>query len=58
MARRSAYSTGFGSCDISKPEMPVLLQGEFRFNWGRATAVALCLMFWAGVATLTYAALT
>ncbi|MGH1559003.1 hypothetical protein ACRAWD_17710 [Caulobacter segnis] len=57
MARRSAYSPGFGSCDIAKPNMPVLLQGEFRFHWGRAAAVALCLTFWAGVMTLIYAAL-
>ena len=57
MARRSAYSTVFGSCDIAKPDMPVSPQGGLRFDWARVTALALCLMFWAGVAALTCAAL-
>ncbi|UAL09242.1 hypothetical protein [Caulobacter segnis] len=55
MARRSAYSTGFGSYEISKPAMPVSPHGEARFDWGRATAVVLCLAFWAGMAVLAAA---
>jgi hypothetical protein len=57
MARRSAYSTVFASCDIARPDMPVSPRSGLRFDWGRVTAVALCLMFWAGVAAITSAAL-
>lgn len=64
MARKSSYAAGevqpafFRSCDITKPEPPVLRHGGPCFDWGRATLVALCLVFWAGLATLAYAALT
>lgn len=63
MARKTAYSMGeaqsafFGSCDITKPEPPVLRHGGPCFDWGRAALVALCIVFWAGLATLAYAAL-
>lgn len=36
--------------------MPVS-RGGLRFDWARVTAVALCLMFWAGVVAITSAAL-
>lgn len=63
MATRSAYSTGetrsvlFGSCDVSGLEAPPSQQGGLRIDWGRASALALCLVFWAAVATLASAAL-
>jgi hypothetical protein len=63
MARRTAYSTGetqsvfFRACDITKPEPPVLRHGGPCFDWGRATLVALCVVFFSGLATLAYAAL-
>jgi hypothetical protein len=64
MARKSSYSAGetqsvfFNSCDITKPEPPVLRHGGPCFDWGRATLVALCVVFVGGLATLAYAALT
>jgi hypothetical protein len=63
MARRTAYAAGetqpilFRACDVTKPEPPVLRHGGPCFDWGRATLVALCVVFWAGLATLAYAAL-
>jgi hypothetical protein len=62
MARKS-YTAGevqsafFGTCDISKPEPPVLRHGGPCFDWGRATLVVLSLVFFTGLATLAYAAL-
>lgn len=64
MARRSAYSAGeaqsvfFRACDITKPAPPVLRHGGPCFDWGRATLVALCVLFCAGLATLAYAAIS
>ena len=63
MARKSSYATGetqsvfFRSCDITKPEPPVLRHGGPCFDGGRATLVALSFVFCAGLATLAYAAL-
>lgn len=64
MTRRSAYSAGeaqsvlFRSCDITRPAPPVLRHGGPCFDWGRATLVALCVLFCAGLATLAFAAAT
>ncbi|WP_304273321.1 hypothetical protein [Caulobacter segnis] len=57
MARKSAYSTGFGSYDIAQPEASALAHGGLRFAWGRVGAFGLCLAFWAGVATWACAVL-
>ncbi len=63
MARKSSYAAGeaqsvlFRACDITKPAPPVLRHGGPCFDWGRATLVALCLVFCAGLATLAYAAM-
>lgn len=63
MARKSSYAAGeaqpvfFRSCDITKPEPPVLRHGGPCFDWGRAALVALCVVFCAGLATFAYAAL-
>lgn len=64
MARKTAYAMGetqsvfFRACDITKPEPPVLRHGGPCFDWGRATLVALCFVFCAGLATLAYASLS
>ena len=63
MARKSSYAAGeaqsvfFRACDITKPAPPVLRHGGPCFDWGRASLVALCLVFCAGLATLAYAAM-
>jgi len=63
MARKSSYAAGeaqsvfFRACDITKPTPPVLRHGGPCFDWGRATLVALCVVFCAGLATLAYAAI-
>lgn len=57
MARKSAYSTGFGSYDIAQPETLAEARGGLRFAWGRAGAFSLCLAFWAGVAAWACVAL-
>lgn len=63
MARKSSYAAGeaqsvfFRACDITKPAPPVLRHGGPCFDWGRATLVALCVLFCAGLATLAYAAI-
>ena len=64
MARKSAYAMGeaqsvfFRACDITKPAPPVLRHGGPCFDWGRATLLALSVLFCTGLATLAYAALT
>ena len=63
MARKYSYAAGeaqsvfFRACDITKPAPPVLRHGGPCFDWGRASLVALCLVFCAGLATLAYAAM-
>jgi hypothetical protein len=63
MARKS-YATGepqsvfFRTCDITKPEPPVLRHGGPCLDWGRLTLVAMVLVLGAGMATLAYAGLS
>ncbi|MDI1364646.1 MAG: hypothetical protein PSX79_07240 [bacterium] len=63
MARKS-YAAGetqsafFGTCDITKPEPPVLRHGGPCLDWGRLTLVGLFLVLGVGMATLAYAGLS
>ncbi|PTS90213.1 MULTISPECIES: hypothetical protein [unclassified Caulobacter] len=62
MARKT-YATGeaqsllFRTCDITKPELPVLRHGGPCLDWGRLTLVVVFLGLSFGAATLVYAGL-
>ena len=47
----------FRTCDISKPEPPVLRHGGPCIQWGRVGLVAMVMLLGAGALTLAYAGL-